>query len=77
MTIVISMIALIQRVSSASVEVKHKNVAEISIGLLALIGVQRGDNEAKADKLLQKLLNKLRSNLSLVHIQRFFLVPEQ
>lgn len=50
------MIALIQRVSSASVSVKHKNVAEISDGLLALIGVQKDDDETKADKLLSKLL---------------------
>jgi len=84
MSIVICMIALIQRVSSASVEVKHKNVAEISSGLLALIGVQRGDNETKADKLLQKLLNyrvfeddQGRMNLGLVAIDGgLLLVPQ-
>ena len=84
MSIVISMIALIQRVSSASVEVKHKNVAEISSGLLALIGVQKQDDETKADKLLQKLLNyrvfeddQGRMNLSLAAIEGgLLLVPQ-
>jgi len=78
------MIALIQRVSCASVEVKHKNVAEISSGLLALIGVQKQDDETKADKLLQKLLNyrvfeddEGRMNLSLAAIEGgLLLVPQ-
>lgn len=54
--IFLKLIALIQRVSSASVSVKQKNVAEISDGLLTLIGVQKDDDELKADKLLSKLL---------------------
>jgi len=78
------MIALIQRVSSASVEVKHKNVAQISSGLLALIGVQKQDNEIKADKLLQKLLHyrvfedaEGRMNLSVAAIEGgLLLVPQ-
>ena len=78
------MIALIQRVSSASVDVKKKNVAEISTGLLALIGVQKDDDEAKADKLLHKLLNyrvfeddNERMNLSLNDIEGgLLLVPQ-
>jgi len=78
------MIALIQRVSSAHVQVKHKNVAEISTGLLALIGVQQNDTGSNADKLLHKLLNyrvfedeQQRMNLSLSDIQGgLLLVPQ-
>jgi D-tyrosyl-tRNA(Tyr) deacylase len=50
------MIALIQRVSEASVIVNGKMVGEISGGILALIGVERGDTEKQADRLLQRLL---------------------
>ncbi len=50
------MIALIQRVSEAAVHVNGKIVAEISAGILALIGVEKGDSESQADRLLQRLL---------------------
>lgn len=50
------MIALIQRVSEASVIVNGNIVAEISMGILALIGVERGDTEKQAERLLQRLL---------------------
>jgi D-tyrosyl-tRNA(Tyr) deacylase len=50
------MIALIQRVSEASVIVNGNMVGEISGGILALIGVERGDAEKQADRLLQRLL---------------------
>ncbi|WP_404376235.1 D-aminoacyl-tRNA deacylase [Vreelandella aquamarina] len=49
--------ALIQRVKSASVTVEGSSVGAIEHGLLALIGVEKGDNEADADKLLHKLLH--------------------
>ncbi|MBP8065799.1 MAG: D-tyrosyl-tRNA(Tyr) deacylase [Aeromonadaceae bacterium] len=49
------MIALIQRVSHASVAVSGEIVGEIGPGLLVLLGVQGDDNEAKADKLLHKV----------------------
>ena len=48
--------ALIQRVSQAKVEVDQQIVGEISHGLLVLLAVQKHDNEALADKLLDKLL---------------------
>ena len=51
------MIGLLQRVSSASVEVETQTIASIGRGLLILIGVQKGDTLAKADRLLQRLLN--------------------
>jgi D-tyrosyl-tRNA(Tyr) deacylase len=49
--------ALIQRVSRASVEVEEHTVGAIEHGLLALVGVEKDDSEASADKLLHKLLH--------------------
>ncbi|MDN3526186.1 D-aminoacyl-tRNA deacylase [Halomonas sabkhae] len=49
--------ALIQRVRHARVEVDAQCVGAIEHGLLALIGVERGDDEARADRLLHKLLH--------------------
>lgn len=50
------MIALIQRTQSASVTIEGQLVAEIGIGLLALIGIEKGDSQSAAEKLLNKLL---------------------
>jgi len=50
------MIALIQRVSSASVDVAGQRIAAIEAGLLALIGVQPSDDEKTAERLLERLL---------------------
>ena len=50
------MIALLQRVSEAAVHVNGKLVGSIEKGILALIGVQRGDQQQQADRLLQRLL---------------------
>ena len=50
------MIALIQRVAEARVIVKGNLVGEIPAGILALIGVERGDTESQAGRLLQRLL---------------------
>ena len=49
------MIALIQRVSEASVTVEGEVTGAIEQGLLVLLGVEQGDDEAKADKLLHKV----------------------
>ncbi|WP_404464480.1 D-tyrosyl-tRNA(Tyr) deacylase [Vreelandella aquamarina] len=49
--------ALIQRVTQASVTVEGSTVGAIEHGLLALVGVERGDSEANADRLLHKLLH--------------------
>lgn len=51
------MIGLLQRVTSAQVEVAGERIAAIGGGLLVLIGVQRGDSEATAERLLQRLLH--------------------
>ncbi len=51
------MIALIQRVSSAKVEVDSEIVGQIGKGLLVLLGVEKDDDRQKADKLAEKVLN--------------------
>lgn len=51
------MIALIQRVKQAKVEVENRTIGEIGSGLLVLLGVEKEDNQTKADKLLDKVLN--------------------
>lgn len=50
------MIALLQRVTHADVHVDAKQVAEIQQGLLVLIGVEKADTEADANKLLSRIL---------------------
>ena len=49
--------ALIQRVSQAKVEVDNQIVGQIGPGLLVLLGVDREDDQAKADQLLHKVLH--------------------
>lgn len=51
------MLGLIQRVSYATVEVNGDRVGEIGPGLLLLLGVQAGDSEETAARLLHKVLN--------------------
>ncbi|MBN8738608.1 MAG: D-tyrosyl-tRNA(Tyr) deacylase [Lysobacterales bacterium 69-70] len=50
------MIALIQRVSTARVDVDGATVGAIGAGLLALVAVQPGDGEAQTARMLQRLL---------------------
>ena len=50
------MIALLQRVTNASVVVEGKTVGEIENGILALIGVERTDTEVQANRLLERIL---------------------
>jgi D-aminoacyl-tRNA deacylase len=51
--------ALVQRVSRASVSVEGETISSIGPGLVVLLGIRRGDGEAEADRLADKLL-KLR-----------------
>jgi D-tyrosyl-tRNA(Tyr) deacylase len=77
-------IGLLQRVSQASVEIDDETVAEIGRGLMVLVGVQKDDDNAKADRLLERLLGYRvfsdeagRMNLSLRDIQgSLLLVPQ-
>jgi D-tyrosyl-tRNA(Tyr) deacylase len=50
-------IGLIQRVSRADVRVNGEVVGAIERGVLALIGVRKGDDAAAADRLLERLLS--------------------
>lgn len=51
------MLALIQRVTQAAVQVNHETVGEIQHGILALIGIEKTDTEKHADRLLERILN--------------------
>ena len=69
------MIALIQRVSQASVLVEGERVGAIGPGILAFIGVERGDAAAEAARLAERVLGyrifadpARQMNLSLVDI---------
>jgi len=53
------MIAVLQRVSEASVRVDGTVIGQIDAGLLVLLCAEKGDTEAVADKMLVKML-KLR-----------------
>ena len=50
------MIALIQRVSEARVAVGGETVGAIGRGILALVGVERGDGETQAARLAERVL---------------------
>lgn len=50
------MIGLLQRVSEARVEVNAQVIGEIGAGLLVLVGVERDDTAARADRLLERIL---------------------
>ena len=78
------MIALIQRVNRAAVTVDSETVGAIGRGILALIGVQRGDSTASADRLLERVLTyrifsdeQGKMNLSLRDIQGELLLVSQ
>ena len=78
------MIALIQRVSQARVEVEQCSVAHIQRGVLAFVAIQREDSMEQAKRLLQRIINYRifpdnagKMNLSLRDIQGdLLLVPQ-
>jgi D-tyrosyl-tRNA(Tyr) deacylase len=78
------MIGLLQRVTQARVDVAGETVGQIQRGLLVLAGVEKGDTEAKAERLLERLLGYRvfpdesgRMNLSLQDIDAgLLLVPQ-
>jgi D-tyrosyl-tRNA(Tyr) deacylase len=49
-------IGLLQRVSQARVDIDGHCVGQIGAGMLVLVGVQKEDNESRADRLLERLL---------------------
>ncbi|MCG5494320.1 D-aminoacyl-tRNA deacylase [Ectothiorhodospira variabilis] len=78
------MIGLLQRVTRASVEVDGQTVGSIDVGLLVLVGVERGDGPAQVERLLERLMGyrvfedaEGRMNLSVRDIQGgLLLVPQ-
>ena len=78
------MIGSLQRVSQGSVSVDGEVVGAIGRGLVVLVGVQRGDEASRADRLLDRLLGYRvfpdadgRMNLSLGDIDGgLLLVPQ-
>ena len=50
------MIALLQRVSRAAVTVDARTVGEIGRGVLALVGIERGDDATRMERLLERVL---------------------
>lgn len=51
------MIALIQRVKQAKVDVDGQTIGAIDKGLLVLLGVEREDDQAKMEKLATKVMS--------------------
>jgi D-aminoacyl-tRNA deacylase len=77
-------IGLLQRVDGAAVEVDGREIARIGPGVLVLVGVERGDDEGVADRLLERLTSYRvfadgagRMNLSVADTQGgLLLVPQ-
>jgi D-tyrosyl-tRNA(Tyr) deacylase len=78
------LIALLQRVTEASVTVEAQCIGRIARGLMVLLCAERGDSEKEADALLAKLLGyrvfadaEGKMNLNLAQIQGgLLLVPQ-
>ena len=51
------MIALLQRVTEARVTVAGRTIGEIGPGVLALVCAERGDGEASASRLVERILS--------------------
>jgi len=79
-----SLIGLLQRVTGASVHVEERQTGRIGAGLVVLVGVQRGDTEREAERLLERLVTyrvfpdaEGRMNLSLEDVRgSLLLVPQ-
>ena len=78
------MIAVLQRVSSASVAVDNKTIARINQGLLVLLGVEKKDDQNIAKKMAGRILKYRmfadaddKMNLSVVDIKGSVLVVPQ
>ena len=78
------MLGLIQRASSASVSIDNRIVGQINQGIVLLLGIEKDDTQAQADKLLQKVLNyrifndnSEKMNLSLQDISGDLLIVSQ
>ena len=75
---------LIQRVKEASVAIDNKQYSAINKGILALVGIEKGDTEENIQKMAKKLVNLRifsddndKMNLSLIDIQGEMLIVSQ
>jgi len=75
---------LIQRVKNAGVDIEEKNISSIDKGILALVGIEKGDTREQAEKLARKIVNLRifpdendKMNLSLIDIQGEMLIVSQ
>ncbi len=78
------MIAVIQRVSEASVRIDNKYVSQIKKGLLVLLGVEKGDTIQDAEYLVKKIVElrifndaERKMNRSLIDVNGALLIVSQ
>jgi D-tyrosyl-tRNA(Tyr) deacylase len=76
--------AVIQRVESAKVSVKHQAISSIGKGIVIFLGVEKGDHHEEADHLLEKIIHLRifedadgKMNRSLIDIDGELLVVSQ
>ena len=75
---------LIQRVKKASVTIDNSLYSQINTGILALVGIEKGDSEEKIEKMAAKLVNLRifpdendKMNKSILDIQGEMLIVSQ
>ena len=78
------MIVVAQRCSSASVSVDREIVSEIDLGLLLLVGIEKGDGQSDIQKIVNKISNlrifedeNNKMNLSVMDVNGSLLVVSQ
>ena len=78
------MIVIAQRCSSASVSVDGEVVSEIDLGLLLLVGIEKGDGQSDIQKIVNKISNfrifedeNNKMNLSIMDVNGSLLVVSQ
>ena len=79
-----NMIALVQRVVTASITIDEKVYSKINQGLLILLGIHNNDNQTDADYLCKKIRNlrifldsNNKMNLSVIDIKKEILLVSQ
>lgn len=80
----VTMITIIQRVTTAKVTVNHQDIGKIDTGIMALVAIEKEDTEKDVQRLLERILNYRifadsddRMNLSLRDIDGgLLLVPQ-
>ena len=78
------MIVVAQRCSSASVSIDGAVVSEIDLGLLLLVGIEKGDGQSDIQKVVNKISNlrifedeNNKMNLSVMDVNGCLLVVSQ